>query len=165
MHRHAVKLDVKAYLLCPWFDELVRLPGILDVIEDLIGPDILCLSSNFRAKKPDRRSHAGWHQGGKYIRLEPDLTLIFVALTEHTVDNGRLRFLPGSQWRRRTAPSRSRPTYSPCGPLGRPLGRPLAAMRRVPPGTADRGLIPPLASSRSLDESGRRGQRGANSLV
>ena len=96
---HVGKLDIKAYLLCPWVDELVRMPSILDTIEDLIGPNILCTSSNFRAKKPDRRSHAGWHQDGKYIRIEPDLTLIFVAFTEHTVDNGCLRFIPGShQW-------------------------------------------------------------------
>ena len=93
---HVAKLDMKAYLLCPWVNELVRLPSILDVIEDLIGPNILCMSSNFRLKKSDGRSHAGWHQDGKYIRLEPDLSLIFVAFTEHTVENGCLRFIPGS---------------------------------------------------------------------
>ena len=93
---HLGKLDIKVNLLCPWVNELIRMPAILDVIEDLIGPDILCTSSNFRAKRPDGRSHAGWHQDGKYFRLEPDLTLIFVAFNEHTVTNGCLRCIPGS---------------------------------------------------------------------
>ena len=94
--QHVAKLDVKAYLLCPWVNELVRLASILDVIEDLIGPNVLCASSNFRVKQPDGRSHAGWHQDGKYIRLEPDLILIIVAFNEHTTQHGCLRFIPGS---------------------------------------------------------------------
>src|SRR4051812_44093016 len=32
---------VKPYLLFPWAAELVRHPGILDAVEDLLGPDIL----------------------------------------------------------------------------------------------------------------------------
>ena len=31
------------YVMLPWLDALVRHPRILDVVEDLIGPDILVL--------------------------------------------------------------------------------------------------------------------------
>jgi len=35
------KLKSKSHLLCPWVEDIARHPGILDVYEDLIGPNIL----------------------------------------------------------------------------------------------------------------------------
>lgn len=93
---HSAKLDVKANIICPWVTELCRTPRILDVIEDLIGPDILCTSSNFRFKLPGGRTHAGWHQDGKYIQMAPNLTLMVVALTDFTEQSGCVQFIPGS---------------------------------------------------------------------
>ena len=93
---HAAKLDVKANIICPWVTDLCRSSRILDVIEDLIGLNILCTSSNFRHKPPDGRTHAGWHQDGKYIQMEPDLTLMVVALTDFTEQSGCVQFIPGS---------------------------------------------------------------------
>ena len=93
---HVKKLDIKANLLCPWIVELCRQSAMLDVLEDLLGPDILWTSANIRSKNPHSRSHAGWHQDGKYNHLEPNLTLMIVALTHHTVENGCVRFIPGS---------------------------------------------------------------------
>src|SRR5436305_15201898 len=40
----------KTHLLFPFLADLVRHPQILDAIEDLLGPDILCSSSNFFIK-------------------------------------------------------------------------------------------------------------------
>src|SRR5260370_26705798 len=34
---HRLKLDQKAHMICPWVDEMIREPGILDPTEDLIG--------------------------------------------------------------------------------------------------------------------------------
>ena len=42
----------KTHLLFPFLAELVRHPRILDAIEDVLGPDILCWSSNFCASCP-----------------------------------------------------------------------------------------------------------------
>ncbi|MGH6621795.1 MAG: phytanoyl-CoA dioxygenase family protein, partial [Alphaproteobacteria bacterium] len=56
------KLKSKSHLLCPWIEEIARHSRILDVYEDLIGPNILCYSMAFRIKEPDARTHAGWHQ-------------------------------------------------------------------------------------------------------
>lgn len=38
------KMKTKSYLLCPWMLEIAEDPHILDVFEDLIGPDIRCWS-------------------------------------------------------------------------------------------------------------------------
>src|SRR4051794_14178898 len=40
----------KPHLLFTWLDALVRDPRILDAVESLLGPDILCWGSQFFAK-------------------------------------------------------------------------------------------------------------------
>lgn len=42
---------LKSHLVSPWVCELVHNPAMLDVIEGLIGPDILCWSATFFAKE------------------------------------------------------------------------------------------------------------------
>ena len=37
----------KSHLLFKWLDDLIRDPRILDPIEDLIGPDIMCWNTLF----------------------------------------------------------------------------------------------------------------------
>ena len=56
------KLDFKANLLLDWIDGLARRDHILDIIEDLLGPDILNWNATFRFKNPDGKAHAAWHQ-------------------------------------------------------------------------------------------------------
>ncbi len=58
-------------MICPWVDEMIREPGILDAAEDLIGPDILCWGTSLRAKWPDGRTFAGWHPDTAYSDVKP----------------------------------------------------------------------------------------------
>ena len=37
----------RPHLLFPWLDGLIRHPTILDAIEDVIGPDLLCWGAGF----------------------------------------------------------------------------------------------------------------------
>ena len=53
-----LKLDQKAHLLCPWVDEMIREPLILDATEDLLGPDLLCWGTSLRAKMADGATFA-----------------------------------------------------------------------------------------------------------
>ena len=46
----AGRLNQKPHLLFPWADALVRHPRVLDAVEDVLGPDILCWGSQFFAK-------------------------------------------------------------------------------------------------------------------
>ena len=39
-----LKLKSKSHLLCPWIEEIARHDGLLDIYQDLIGPNILCYS-------------------------------------------------------------------------------------------------------------------------
>ncbi len=55
-------LRQKSHLLFPWLNDLVRHPGILDPVEDLIGPDILCWGTTFFIKNARDPGFVSWHQ-------------------------------------------------------------------------------------------------------
>src|SRR5258705_11697389 len=56
------KMKTKSHLLCPWVLEIAEDPHILDIFEDLIGPDIRCWSMAWRVKKADCLTSVGGHQ-------------------------------------------------------------------------------------------------------
>jgi len=60
-----------AYTYLPWVDALVRNPHILDVVEDVIGPDILVYMSTFFIKEPAAPTFTAWHQDSTYFGLDP----------------------------------------------------------------------------------------------
>ncbi len=92
----AGKLDFKANLLLDWIDGLARREHILDIIEDLVGPDILNWNATFRFKKPDGRAHAAWHQDSMYIKLKPFLVIAWLAVSAASSKHGCLKVIPGS---------------------------------------------------------------------
>ena len=72
----------KTHLLFPFLADLVRHPKILDAIEDLLGPDILCWSSNFFIKEASDPAFVSWHQDSTYWGLStPDVVTAWVAFT------------------------------------------------------------------------------------
>lgn len=46
--------------------DLIRHPRILDAVESILGPDILCWSSTFFTKEPRSPSYVSWHQDLRY---------------------------------------------------------------------------------------------------
>ena len=87
----------KAHLLFTWVDQLVHHARILDAVEAVIGPDILCWTTNFFIKEANNPGFVSWHQDSTYWGLEPDdVITAWVALTDATRENGYMQFLPGS---------------------------------------------------------------------
>lgn len=87
----------RAYLPFTWVDEIMRHPRLLDMIEDLIGPDILCWNAIFWIKEPGAGSFVGWHQDITYWGLDNrELVTVWVALSEASEEAGCMRVLPGS---------------------------------------------------------------------
>jgi non-heme Fe2+,alpha-ketoglutarate-dependent halogenase len=93
---HRLKLDQKAHLICPWVDEMIREPAILDAAEDLLGPNILCWGTSLRAKLADGRTFAGWHQDTAYADVKPIVLIVALALSPSGSENGCIRGIPGS---------------------------------------------------------------------
>src|SRR5262245_21167676 len=89
------KMKTKSHLLCPWVLEIAEDPHILDVFEDLIGPNIRCWSMAWRVKKADGETFAGWHQDSSYGAALP-VVLGALALSDCGVKQGCLRGVPGS---------------------------------------------------------------------
>lgn len=87
----------KSHLLYAWVDELIRHPRILDAVEDIIGPDILCWNSVWWIKEPMSDSYVAWHQDRLYVGLDTsDFVTAWLALSPATVASGCMRILPGS---------------------------------------------------------------------
>src|SRR5882762_1371371 len=94
------ELRHKSHLLFTWLDALVRHPTLLDAVEDLLGPDLLCWSSSFFIKEARDPAFVSWHQDATYWGLsEPDVVTAWVAFTESTPANGNMRVIPGSHRR------------------------------------------------------------------
>ena len=55
-------LKHKSHLLFTWLADLVRKDTILDAIEDLYGPNILCWNTNFFIKEACNPAFVSWHQ-------------------------------------------------------------------------------------------------------
>jgi non-heme Fe2+,alpha-ketoglutarate-dependent halogenase len=90
----------KSHLLFTWLAELVRHPRVLDAIEDLYGPDLLCWSSNFFIKESETPAFVSWHQDSTYWGLsKPDVVSAWVAFTAADRTNGAMRVIPGSHKR------------------------------------------------------------------
>ncbi len=90
------KLKTKSHILFPWVQDMARTKSVLDVYEDLIGPDILCYSMAWRIKNPDGKTFAGWHQDAAYAPIKPILVIGALALGECGVEQGCLKVIPGS---------------------------------------------------------------------
>ena len=87
----------KTHLLFPFLAGLVRHPRILDAIEDVLGPDILCWSSNFFIKEATDPAFVSWHQDSTYWGLSsPDVATAWVALTPSNAANGAMAVIPNS---------------------------------------------------------------------
>ena len=83
--------------LLPSFAALVRHPRLLDAVSQVIGPDILVWSAGFFIKEASSKSFVSWHQDLNYWGLDGDdeITAWFT-LTPATIENGCMRFVPGS---------------------------------------------------------------------
>jgi non-heme Fe2+,alpha-ketoglutarate-dependent halogenase len=87
----------KSHLLFTWLNDLIRHPRILDAVEDIIGPDILCWGSSFFIKEKRNPGYVSWHQDSTYWGLEPpDIITAWVAFTDSNASNGAMRVIPAS---------------------------------------------------------------------
>ncbi len=101
----------KCHLLFPWIDETMRDPAILDMVESLVGPDIMVWTSHLYPKEPGDGRFISWHQDSAHWGLDSDrIVTVWIALTPATRENGCMRMLPGSQ---RTGTVAHRDTWDP----------------------------------------------------
>ncbi|MEM8755871.1 MAG: phytanoyl-CoA dioxygenase family protein [Pseudomonadota bacterium] len=84
------------------FLNYARDPAILDMVEQLIGPDICLWNMSFFAKPALNGKRTPWHQDGQYWPIRPLATCtVWIAVDAATRENGCLRYIPGSHKRAR----------------------------------------------------------------
>ena len=90
-------LRQKSHLVLTFVDELIRLEPVLDAVESILGPDILCWSTSFFIKNPGDGKYISWHQDAQYWGLEADdIVTAWLAITPSHVGNGCMRLVPRS---------------------------------------------------------------------
>lgn len=89
----------KIFILHDWdpvFGPFARDLRLLEVMGELLGPDVDCFLSQFIFKNPGAIGQP-WHQDALYFPFEPDHQVgVWLAVTDATLDNGPLSVLPGS---------------------------------------------------------------------
>lgn len=87
----------KTHLLFSWLNDVARDTSIVDAIEDLYGPDLLCWTTNFFIKEAHDPAFVSWHQDSTYWGLSrPDVVTAWLALTSSNAGNGAMGFIPGT---------------------------------------------------------------------
>ena len=133
-----IKWRTQPHALLPWYADLVRHPRILDVVEDLIGPDILVWTATFFIKEARSPTFAAWHQDSTYFGLEPDEQVTaWVALTEASEQAGCMEVLSahGAPRQMRHAALRLKDSINRTGQtITEPLDESQATMMRLEAG-------------------------------
>jgi len=79
------------------FLDVAKNDDILDMVAQLIGPDIALWNSSFFAKPAGGGHATPWHQDGEYWPIRPLATCtVWIALDPATPENGCLEVIPGS---------------------------------------------------------------------
>ena len=87
----------KSHLLFAWLGDLVRNTRVVDAIEDLYGPNLLCWTTNFFIKEAANPAFVSWHQDSTYWGLDrPDVVTAWIAFTASNKANGAMEFIPGT---------------------------------------------------------------------
>jgi len=90
----------KPHMVFKWVNQLIRLPRILDTVEDLLGPNLLVWGTSFFIKEPNDPAYITWHQDSTYWGLShPDIVTAWIALTVSDIPNGAMRVIPGTHLR------------------------------------------------------------------
>ena len=99
---HIARPDDRDPKLYREFLDLCLDPAILDLVESVIGPDIILWSSGVFCKPAGVGREVPWHQDGQYWPLRPLATCsVWVAIDDSRPENGCMRYIPGSHAPRR----------------------------------------------------------------
>ena len=87
-----------------WLDYASN-PDILDLVEQLIGPNIVLWGSQVFCKPPQHGKGVPWHQDGHYWPIKPLATCsVWIALDPANSLNGCMQYIPGSHISKKLVP-------------------------------------------------------------
>lgn len=80
---------------CEGIHRIVTHPDILDLVQDIIGPDIVCWGTHFFCKMPRDPKAVPWHQDASYWPFTPARTVtVWLAIDDADVANACMHVIP-----------------------------------------------------------------------
>ncbi|MGA1195773.1 MAG: phytanoyl-CoA dioxygenase family protein [Candidatus Latescibacterota bacterium] len=80
-----------------WAHDIATHPILLNHIEEVLGPNLMCWAMYFWYKEPHNTKYIPWHQDAVYWPMQPRINMTaWVALSPTFKENGCLRIIPGS---------------------------------------------------------------------
>ncbi|MDB5872071.1 MAG: phytanoyl-CoA dioxygenase family protein [Ramlibacter sp.] len=77
--------------------EVATDPDILDMVSQLIGPDLILWDCQMFYKRSGGGPATPWHRDGRYWPIKPlATTSVWIAVYDSVIENGCLRVIPGS---------------------------------------------------------------------
>jgi len=87
----------RSHVLFAWIDEMIRHPRVLDAVEDLLGPNILCWNTSFFIKEAHDPGFVSWHQDATYWGLSSsDVATAWIAMSPANKVSGCMKFVAGT---------------------------------------------------------------------
>lgn len=103
----------KGHLMLLSLYRLVQHPAVLDVVESIVGPNILVWNSSLFLKEPHDPGYVQWHQDVYDFAENSDaIVSAWIALLPSTRANGAMRVVPGS-WRNQHVEHKPVPAGAP----------------------------------------------------
>ena len=93
---------------CAGLYDLCTEPRILDLVQDLLGEDLILWGTHFFLKQPGDSRQVSWHQDASYWPLSPSKTVtVWLAIDDANTGNGAMRVIPRSHVNAQLAYQRS----------------------------------------------------------
>jgi len=107
----------------PGWREIATHPRIIDIVEQIVGPDIVLWGSSVFYKRAVAGPSTAWHRDAQaWPMIKPiAATSVWIAVSDSTVENGCLRVIPGSH------AARTIGEHGDADPTGSIVARSLAA--------------------------------------
>lgn len=82
----------------PAVDRIAHDPHVLQLVEGVLGPDVILWLTHLFCKLPETAREVPWHQDGQYWPIRPWATCtVWIAIDKVDRGNGAMRVIPGSQ--------------------------------------------------------------------
>jgi len=77
--------------------DLVTDYRLLDYLEDILGPDLICWGTHYFCKMPNDITRVSWHQDASYWPITPSKTVtVWLAVDDTDLGNGAMQIIPKS---------------------------------------------------------------------
>ena len=82
---------------CAGVYDLVTNDRILDYVEDILGPNLVCTMTHYFSKMPGDAKSVYWHQDASFWALTPSkVVTAWLAIDDVDVENGAMKLFPGT---------------------------------------------------------------------